>query len=152
MNKSARVLSSKAHEFAGQIATIKGWVRIRRDHGKLIFLDIRDRNGIIQVVVNPRVSEEAHKVAQELRPEYVVEISGNVNKRPENAINKDIVSSTIEIEALEIKILAKAQTLPFDTGEARLNLELPTLLDHRSLTLRQPQIAEIFKVQEEVAT
>ena len=147
MNKPARVLSSKAHEFAGQIATIKGWVRIRRDHGKLIFLDIRDRDGIIQVVVNPRVSEKAHKVAQELRPEYVVEISGNVNKRPENAINKDISSGTIEVEALEIKILAKAETLPFDMGGDELNLELPTLLDHRALTLRHPQIQAIFKVQ-----
>ena len=151
MNKSSRVLSSKAHEFAGEVATIKGWVRIRRDHGKLIFLDIRDRDGIIQVVVNPRVSEEAHKAAQELRPEYVVEISGNVNKRPENAINKDIGSGTIEIEALDIKILAKADTLPFDMGGDELNLELPTLLDHRSLTLRHPSVAEIFKVQEEVA-
>src|ERR1035437_7433462 len=151
MNKSKRVLSSNAHEFAGEVATIKGWVRIRRDHGKLIFLDIRDRDGIIQVVVNPRVSEEAHKVAQELRPKFVVEITGNVNKRPDNAINKDIVSGTIEIEALEIKILAKAETLPFDTGEAKLNVELPTLLDHRSLTLRHPSVAEIFKVQEEVA-
>jgi aspartyl-tRNA synthetase len=54
MSKSKRVLSSKAHEFAGEVATIKGWVRIRRDHGKLIFLDIRDRDGIIQVVVNPQ--------------------------------------------------------------------------------------------------
>jgi nondiscriminating aspartyl-tRNA synthetase len=151
MSKSKRVLSSKAHELAGEVATIKGWVRIRRDHGKLIFLDIRDRDGIIQVVVNPMVSEEAHKVAGELRPEFVVEISGNVNKRPENAINKEIVSGTIEIEALEIKILAKAETLPFDMGEAKLNVELPTLLDHRSLTLRHPSVAEIFKVQEEVA-
>lgn len=151
MSKSKRILSSKAAEFAGNVATIKGWVRIRRDHGKLIFLDIRDRDGIIQVVVNPRVSEEAHKIAQELRPEFAVEITGNVNKRPENAINKDIVSGTIEIEATEIKILAKAETLPFDTGEAKLNLELPTLLDHRSLTLRHPSVAEIFRVQEEVA-
>jgi len=147
MNKSARVLSSKAHEFAGEVATIRGWVRIRRDHGKLIFLDIRDRDGIIQVVVNPRVSEEAHKAAQELRPEFVVEITGNVNKRPENAINKDIVSGTVEIEALEIKILAKAETLPFDMGGDELNLELPTLLDHRALSLRHPQIQAIFKIQ-----
>ena len=147
MSKSSRVLSSKAHEFAGESATIKGWVRIRRDHGKLIFLDVRDRDGIIQVVVNPRVSEEAYKVAQELRPEFVVEITGNVNKRPENAINKEIASGTIEIEATEIKILARAETLPFDMGGDDLNLELPTLLDHRALTLRHPKIQAIFKVQ-----
>lgn len=126
---------------------LKGWVRVRRDHGKLIFLDIRDRGGIIQVVVNPKVSEEAYKQALELKPEYVVSIVGKVNKRPENAINKDIVSGTVELEALGIEVLAKADTLPFDMGSEELNLELPTLLDHRALTLRHPKIQAIFKVQ-----
>ncbi len=145
-----RVLSSKAADFAGQEIRLSGWINIRRDHGKLIFLDLRDKDGIVQIVVNPHVSESAYKVAQELRPEFVVEIVGKVNKRPENAVNKDISSGTVEVEATEIKILAKAETLPFDMGEAKLSLELPTLLDHRSLTLRHKGIFEIFKVQEEV--
>jgi len=145
-----RVFSSKAADFAGQKIRLNGWVRIRRDHGKLIFLDLRDKDGIIQIVVNPHVSEEAYKIAQELRPEFAVEIVGKVNKRPENAVNKDLLSGTVEVEATEIKILARAETLPFDMGEAKLNLELPTLLDHRSLTLRHPSVFEIFKVQEEV--
>ena len=148
---SGRILSSKADQFIGEAITIKGWVKIRRDHGKLIFLDIRDRDGIIQVVVNPKASEEAYKVAQELRPEYVVEVSGKVNKRPENAVNKEIISGSVELEASAIKILAKAETLPFDMGDVKLNLELPTLLDYRSLTLRHLSVAEIFKVQAEVA-
>jgi len=150
MSKSKRVLSSEAAKFAGEKILLKGWIRIRRDHGKLIFLDLRDKDGLIQIVVNPNVSEEAYKIAQELRPEFAVEITGKVNKRPENAINKDLLSGMIEIEATEIKILTRAESLPFDTGEAKLNLELPTLLDHRSLTLRHPSVFEIFKVQEEV--
>ncbi len=143
----ARVLSSEASKFVGKEIKISGWVRIRRDHGKLIFLDIRDRGGIIQVVVNPKVSEKAYKTAQELKPEYVVSITGKVNKRPENAVNKDISSGTVELEAIDIKILAKADILPFDMGSEELNLELPTLLDHRALTLRHPKIQAIFKVQ-----
>ena len=98
-------------------------------------------------MVNPGVSQEAYKAAQELRPEYAVEIIGTVNKRPESAVNKDIPSGSVEIEATEIKIIAKAQTLPFDMGADELNLELPTLLDHRALTLRHPKIQAIFKVQ-----
>lgn len=142
-----RTLSSEIVKKAGETALIQGFVRIRRDHGKLIFLDIRDRSGLIQVVVNPHVSPEAHKDAQELRPEYAVEITGSVNKRPENAINHDILSGSVEVEATEIKILAKAETLPFDMGSDELNLELPTLLDHRALTLRHPKIQAIFRVQ-----
>jgi nondiscriminating aspartyl-tRNA synthetase len=145
-----RTLTSEASGRIGEKILLKGWVKIRRDHGKLIFLDLRDRDGLIQIVVNSNVSEEAYKAAQGLRPEFAVEIVGKVNKRPENAINKDLLSGTVEIEATEIKILAKAETLPFDMGEAKLNLELPTLLDHRSLTLRHPSVFEIFKVQEEV--
>lgn len=142
-----RIFSSKAPEFVGQEIKLKGWVRIRRDHGKLIFLDLRDKDGLIQVVVNPKVSEEAYKVAQELRPEFAIEIIGKVNQRPENAVNKDLASGSVEIEATEIKILAKAEVLPFDMGGEDLNLELPTLLDHRALTLRHPKIQAIFKVQ-----
>lgn len=142
-----RVLASEAKEHIGKNIHIAGWVRIRRDHGKLIFLDIRDRSGIIQVVVNPRVSEDAYKSAQELKPEYVVEIEGKVNERPTGSANKDIESGNVELEATSIKIIAKAETLPFDMGSEDLNLELPTLLDHRALTLRHPKIQAIFKVQ-----
>ena len=142
-----RVLASDAKGHIGKNIHIAGWVRIRRDHGKLIFLDIRDRSGIIQVVVNPQVSENAHKSAQELKPEYVVEIEGKVNERPAGAANKDLASGNVELEATSIKIIAKADTLPFDMGSEDLSLELPTLLDHRALTLRHPKIQAIFKVQ-----
>ncbi|MBI2025847.1 MAG: aspartate--tRNA(Asn) ligase [Candidatus Levybacteria bacterium] len=143
-----RVLASKSAEHIGKSILIQGWVRLRRDHGKLIFLDIRDRSGIIQVVVNPKVSEQAYKEARQIKPEYVVEIEGKVNQRPESAVNKDIESGNVELEAVSIKIISKADTLPFDMGGEDLNLELPTLLDHRALTLRHPKIQAIFKVQE----
>jgi len=147
---SGRILSSEVSDFIGKTVKLKGWVRIRRDHGKLIFFDLRDKNGLIQVVANSNTSPEAYKAARELRPEYAIEVVGSVNKRPEGTINKDLASGSVEVEASQIKILAKADTLPFDTGAEKLNLELPTLLDYRSLTLRHPSISEIFKVQEEV--
>ncbi|HXS15510.1 MAG TPA: aspartate--tRNA(Asn) ligase [Candidatus Saccharimonadales bacterium] len=131
----------------GEEVTVKGWVHVRRDHGKLIFIDLRDRSGLLQVVFIPSVSEEAHTVATELRSEYVVEITGKVNARPERLVNPKIVTGTVELEAHAVKILAKAEPLPFDMGGEELNLELPTLLDHRALTLRHPKVQAIFKVQ-----
>ncbi len=142
-----RVLASEANKHIGKTIHIAGWVRIRRDHGKLIFLDVRDRSGIIQIVVNPAVSEASYKAAGELKPEYVVEIEGKVNERPGKAANANLESGNVEIEATSIKVIAKADTLPFDMGSDELNLELPTLLDHRALTLRHPKIQAIFKVQ-----
>ncbi len=145
-----RILNINTPQFIGDQVLIKGWVKLRRDHGKLIFLDLWDRSGLIQMVVNPAVSKEAHEAAQELRPEFAIEVLGKVNKRPPNAINKDLPTGEVEIEVEEIKILAKAQTLPFDMGGKDLNLELPTLLDYRSLTLRHPEIQSIFRVQQAI--
>jgi nondiscriminating aspartyl-tRNA synthetase len=147
MPKDKRILLIEANNSIDKEITIAGWVRLRRDHGKLIFLDIRDMSGLIQVVINPKVSEQAYNEAQDLRPEDVVEITGKVNKRPDSAINKTLITGGVELEATGIKILSKAEVLPFDMGSDNLNLELPTLLDNRSLTLRHPQIAGIFKVQ-----
>src|SRR5437762_1886879 len=94
--------------------TINGWVKIRRDHGKLIFLDIEDRSARVQVVVNKKISEEAYVVAQQINPEDAIQLTGKVNARPERAVNKDLKTGTIEIEATHIEIISKAQTLPFD--------------------------------------
>jgi len=135
---------------AGEEVLIKGWVRTRRDHGKLIFLDIYDRSAVLQVVVNAKVSEEAYKNALSFSPQDAVEVKGEVKKRPENTINKDLKTGEVELEVKELTILAKSETLPFDMGGKDLNLELPTLLDHRSLTLRHPKVISIFKLQESI--
>lgn len=129
---------------------LKGFVRIIRSHGKLAFLDLRDGSGTVQVVVNQQVSEEAFKVASELHPEYVIEVVGLVKKRPQKTENKELTTGSVEIEAKQINILQKAEVLPFDMGGKDLNLEIPTLLDNRGLTLRHPKVAAIFKVQETI--
>lgn len=126
----------------GQTVELFGWVNNKRDHKKLVFIDLRDRTGIVQVVGDERFSS--------LNPEDVVSISGIVKKRPDNLINPKVKTGTIEIAATDFKILSHAQTLPFDFAQEKLDLTLPVLLDNRALTLRHPRISSIFKVQEVV--
>lgn len=116
-----------------------GWVVTRRDHGKLVFIDLSDRSGIVQIVGGEELSS--------LKTQYVIEVIGKVQKRPEKMINKDIASGEIEITVEKLKVLSEAQEMPFDMGAQELNLELPTLLDYRTLTLRHPRQKAIFKVQ-----
>lgn len=142
-----RILAKDTPNEAGNEVLIKGFVQARRDHGKLLFIDLRDRSGLIQVVFNPRVSEKAYEAATVLRPEFAVAITGNLKARPEKLINPKLVSGTVELEATDLEILAEAETLPFDMGGEELNLELPTLLDHRSLTLRHQKVKAIFRIE-----
>jgi len=133
-------LSGQAVKNVGKEVQLCGWVASRRDHGKLVFVDLRDRSGIIQIV--------GEKDLNDLRLEDVVEIVGVVKKRPKEMINPKIPTGEIEIEAKKVKVLAKSAELPIDMGQPELKVELPTLLDLRGLTLRHPKIAAIFKIQE----
>src|SRR3972149_7784255 len=146
-NKSGRVLAYQAKNFIGENITVKGWINIRRDHGKLIFLDIRDRSGLIQAVAIPQVSEESYKTAQEIRPEFVVEINGKVNKRPQGTINKDIESGEIELEVHSIIILGKAETPPFDVTTQGLEIGEDVRLKYRYLDLRRPRMQQNLKLR-----
>ena len=145
-----RSLVLDSNDLIGKQVRFAGWIKTRRDHGKLIFFDLRDRSGLVQLVINPKASENSYKLAQEIRPEFVVEAVGVVKNRPENTINRDLETGNVEIEINSITILSKAESLPFDMGAEELNLELPTLLDYRALTLRHRKIAQIFKVQEAI--
>lgn len=142
MELMKRIMALETKSLVGQEVKLAGWVNTRRDHGKIIFIDLRDRSGIVQVVCGQN--------AKEFRPEDVVEIIGKVRSRPKEMINPKILTGEVEVEAKEIKILAKAQELPFDTGQEELKVSLPTLLDYRSLSLRHPKNKAIFKVQETI--
>jgi len=135
-----RTLVAEAVSKVGETVTLKGWVNTRRDHGKIIFIDLRDRSGIVQVVCG--------EDAKSLRSEYVVAITGQVKARPEKLVNKNLPTGTIEIQAEKIEVISSAEELPFDMGKEVLDVELPTLLDYRALTLRHPRVQAIFKVQE----
>lgn len=145
-----RTLISETVSHIGKSVTVEGWVHLRRDHGKLIFVSLRDRSGLLQIVINAKESPSAYEAAKEIRPEFVVRIEGNIKKRPENAIDKNSIAGAVELEASKIEVLSKAEALPFDMGGKDLKLELPTLLDNRSLTLRHATVSSIFKVQEAI--
>lgn len=131
----------KAHE--GQEVTIKGWVDIRRDQGKLIFLDFRDRSGKVQGVILPNATE-AHEVGTKLRPEWVVEVKGKVNKRPERNVQAGKLNGDIELEILGITVLNPAEELPF---ELNTEVTLETHLDNLPFTLKSQRTRDIFTLQ-----
>jgi nondiscriminating aspartyl-tRNA synthetase len=135
-----RTLALEATKKVGKKIRLNGWVDRRRDHGKLVFIDLRDRSGIIQIVGANELGE--------LRPQDAIEVIGKVQKRPKEMINKNLVTGEIEVKTEKIKMLSKAAPLPFDIGKDWLELELPTLLDHRALTIRHETVRAIFKVSE----
>ena len=141
-----RVLIGDLHDHVDNEVTIKGWVDVRRDHGKLIFLDIRDRSGKVQAVALPN-HEGVVEAADQLRSEWVVSVQAKVNKRPEKMVNADEDNGDIELEILSIEVIAQAEEIPFEK-DAEVNLD--TLLDNRPYTLRSEKNRKIFKVQHEI--
>ncbi len=123
----------------GKQATLCGWVAKRRDHGKLIFIDIRDRYGFTQVVFIPKESGEAHKIAQDLRSEFVVKLTGIVNKRPTGTINEKLATGEIELLAKELVILNPSLTPPFEIqDDIQITEELR--LKYRYMDLRRTKV------------
>jgi nondiscriminating aspartyl-tRNA synthetase len=135
-----RTLTVEVVKKAGKKVRVAGWVNTKRDHGKVTFIDLRDRSGIVQVV--------GGKLLSKLAPEYVVEVIGTVRKRSKDLYNTKIKTGRYEIKAEKVNVLSKAEPLPFDMGKEDLGLTLPVLLDNRALTLRHPKIRAIFKIQE----
>lgn len=123
----------------GKEIILTGWVQRRRDHGGLIFIDLRDREGITQAVFNPETGKEVHTIAHSLRPEYVIGIKGVVRKRPEGTFNPNLKTGEIEVAVKEIEIINESKTPPFlieDEEEISENLRLK----YRYLDLRRPRI------------
>jgi len=146
-----RTLVNETPEKVGQEVLLKGWVSTRRDHGKLIFIDLRDRSGLVQVVCGDQAKGGTGRYfPKDLRTEWVVEISGMVKERPIKLINEKLLTGKIEIEAKEIKVIAQSEELPFDTGLPVLNASLPMVLDYRPLSLRHPRNKAVFQVQETI--
>ena len=138
-----RTLIKDISSAVGSNVLVKGWIDIRRDQGKMIFLDLRDRTGKVQAVILPNQAE-ALLVAQKIRPEWVVAITAQVNKRPEKNIKAGVVNGDVELEVLSIEVLGKAEETPFQLGE-KVNLD--TYLDFLPFTLRDEKHVAIFKVQ-----
>ena len=138
-------------ELKGQIGkevSISGWVDVRRDHGKLIFLDLRDMSGKVQMVVLPNY-KDAHSLAETVRPEWVLEITGKVKERPAKMVNDKEPNGAIEIEITALQVLNKAETPPFDVRSDGKEIGEESRLKYRYLDLRRPRMQKNIRLRSE---
>jgi aspartyl-tRNA synthetase len=132
-----------------QTIHLSGWVNRRRDHGGLIFIDLRDRSGLMQLVFNPDFSKDAHVLAHELRSEYVISVTGIVVKRAPEVINKDLATGEYELQVTNLTILNKSKPLPFAIEDAE-QVEEELRLKYRYLDLRRPEMQKRFKMRNDI--
>lgn len=123
-----------------QTVMLAGWVANRRDHGKLIFIDLRDRSGVCQVVFGPWSGDEIYQQAQKLRNEWVIQVEGLIKKRPDNMINPDIVTGTVEVDPKSLVILSKAQTPPFPLDGDGYDIDEELRMKYKYLDLRRDRL------------
>lgn len=150
MSKRTTYCGLVTEAFLGQEITLKGWVNNRRDLGGLIFVDLRDREGIVQVVFNPAFSEEALKIAETVRSEYVVEVQGTVTKRDPETVNPKIKTGQVEVQVTNIKVINKSETPPFSINEENVNVDENIRSKYRYLDLRRQELAQTFKMRHQI--
>lgn len=137
---------SETPGLVGKTVELYGWAHTIRDHKKVVFIDLRDVTGIIQMV---GVDDIGRKMA-EASPESVLKVKGLIKERPSNMVNEKIATGTVEFEVEDVTILSSAEQLPFEINKEDLDVTLPILLDYRALTLRNPKVLQIFKLQEKI--
>jgi aspartyl-tRNA synthetase len=134
------VFINETKNLVGKEVELYGWIHVRRDHGKLIFIDLRDRSGVIQVVFVPS-NKEIYELAKTLRSEWVVRIKGKVNARPEKMINAEIETGKVEFEPSELEVLNESLTPPFALDTSGLEIGEDSRMKYRYLDLRRPRMA-----------
>lgn len=138
-------------EHVGQEVVVNGWVNSRRDHGGLIFIDLRDRSGIIQIVFNPELNEEAFHLAEGVRSEYVVAARGNVVARSEATINPNLKTGQIEVHIEEMDVLNSAKTPPFYI-EDNIDVDENLRMRYRYLDLRRPEMQDNLMLRHRIVS
>jgi aspartyl-tRNA synthetase len=139
-------------EDVGGEVRVAGWVHRRRDHGGLIFIDLRDRTGLLQVVFRPEEAAEAHKQAEDLRAEDVISVSGELVAREAGAVNADLPTGEVELVARQIELLADADTPPFEVEEGGQEPNEELRLKYRYLDLRREHVRRSFELRHDVIT
>ncbi|MBI3920213.1 MAG: aspartate--tRNA ligase [Armatimonadetes bacterium] len=132
-------------EHIGQEVVLNGWVQRSRDHGGVIFIDLRDRSGLVQLVFNPEIQPEPHKMAEEAKNEYVLAIKGPVRHRPEGTENPNLATGEVEVVAEQVEVLNVAKTPPFMIGDEEPDEQVR--LRYRYLDLRRPRMAKILELR-----
>lgn len=139
-----RIVICETPLLVGKEVRLEGWVNICRDHGKVVFIDLRDRSGYLQLVITGQ-NKKTFDTAKEIRPEFVVRVEGKVKERPKNLWNEKIETGKIEVEVSDLDIISPTEgELPLDISQPELNLNLQTLLKFRNLSLRNEKIKSIF--------
>ena len=144
-----RILSSNVADTVGQTITVAGWVHSRRDHGGLIFIDLRDHTGLVQLVINPDKAE-AFRLAESLRDEFVIRASGVVTERGEGLKNPNIASGNVEIVVENLEILNRAETLPIQPFAEENQAGEDLRFKYRYLDLRRPKMQQMLKKRAEM--
>ncbi len=138
-----------SEDLIGQEVRVAGWVVSRRDHGGVIFIDLRDKDEIVQLVCDPADSQEAHRVADGVRDQYVLIATGKVRARGEGLENPNLKTGKVEIVVSELKIENSSKPMPFDLGDEKVNEEIR--LKYRYLDLRTPKMHRIFRLRSQAA-
>ncbi len=134
----------------GKEVVLNGWVSNWRDHGGLVFIDMRDRYGLTQVIFNPEQDKDLHRASRDLRAEYVLAVRGKVTERPEGTVNPRLDTGEVEVYASGLEVLGKAETPPFEIEEAG-NVSMDLRLKHRYLDLRRPDMQRYFRFRHKLA-
>src|SRR3989344_3241878 len=140
-----RTLIGALSECIGKTVSISGWVDVRRDQGKMVFFDFRDRSGSVQAICLPN-RHEVLAEGKDIRSEFVVRVEGVVNRRPEKNVQAEKQNGELELEITGIEVFSRAE-VPF---ELNTETNIDTYLDHQPYTLRSAKAREIFKVQETI--
>jgi aspartyl-tRNA synthetase len=135
-----RILIKETGKRSGEKVKLAGWVQSIRSHGKILFFDLRDVSGTAQIVFTPKDNEELYNQAKEVRPEWVVEIEGEVKERPEGMQNKEIETGNVEIKAVSLNVFSRAKTLPFPIDTEGYEINEKSRLEQKYIDLRRPRI------------
>lgn len=136
-------------EHAGQEVNLVGWVNRQRDHGGLIFIDLRDRSGLVQVVFSPDVSPAAFAAAEKVRPEYVIGVAGEVRPRPEGTVNPNLATGAVEVYARHLQVFSPSKSPPFSISDER-EVDESLRLRYRYLDLRRPEMQQLLGLRHRV--
>ncbi len=139
-----------ADEHLGKEVVLMGWVHRRRDHGGLIFADLRDREGIVQIVFNPEIDKPAYEKAKLIKPEYVLAVKGVITKRPGGTVNKEIKTGLYEVEIKELRILNESKTPPFPVAQEKVDVDETARLQYRYIDLRRERMRSNLIVRHKI--
>ena len=144
-----RILNIETTKYVGEKVRVCGWVQTIRSHGRILFVDLRDRSGILQIVFTPE-NKEFYEKAKDLRPEWVVEIEGEIKERPKAMVNPKLETGRIELTPEKLEILSEAKTLPFPIDTSGYEINEETRLKYRYLDLRRERMRKNLEIRQKV--